>query len=291
MDRSELLSKISIFPLLAGSLAEDLLSGNFRSLFKGEGIEFDEVRRYEQGDDVRSIDRNVSARFGSPFVKMYREEREMTVFIILDCSASMFAAAEAPLGLNRFEQALLAAALAAFSAERGGEQVGALFFDKGVSRVFPPRKGRSHIMALVNAALDMRPRDRGSGLGEALSWGERLLKRRSLVLILSDFLCIDWEQELLHLAHRHDVAALGITDPLDWKMPNRGLLRLEDPETGITLPAPTGFASFRSAWADWQERRARLRESLCLRSGAAYTELSTGEEARTVLRRFFRARH
>ncbi|GHV75357.1 hypothetical protein AGMMS49942_01780 [Spirochaetia bacterium] len=286
MDRHELLQRITTFPLVARGLAEDLLSGDFRSVFKGQGIEFDEVRRYEPGDDVRSIDWNVSARFGTPYVKLYREERELTVCLVLDESASMFAAA----GMRRRDQAILAASLVAFSAERAGQRIGAVCFDREITRVFNPRKGRSHIMSIISGLLRTNDGGKGSNLGLALEGCGRLLKRRSLVVILSDFLCINWEQELGHLCAKHDVIAIGITDPLDAEIPNLGLLTMGDPETGAVLHAPTGFPSFRSAWAEWHGDRTTLWKSLCRRCGAAYVELSTAEDAPTVLTRFFGGR-
>jgi uncharacterized protein (DUF58 family) len=287
MDRHELLTKITTFPLAARGLTEDLLSGDFRSVFKGQGIEFDEVRHYETGDDVRSIDWNVSARFGTPYVKMYREEREMTVCIIMDNSASMHTAAGA---LSRWEQGVMAAALIAFSAEQAGQRVSAVFFDREISKIFPPRKGRPHTMALISAALEARPRGKGSGLGNALTGAGRLLKRRSLVVIISDFLCVNWEHEMGNMSRRHDVIALGITSPLDGEIPDGGLLTVEDPETGLRIRVPASFPSFRSAWSAWHEERRRLWEAICRRSGAAYTELSTAEEAPAALLRFFRGR-
>jgi uncharacterized protein (DUF58 family) len=293
MDRHELLSKITTFPLVARGMAEDLLSGDFRSVFKGQGIEFDEVRHYEAGDDVRSIDWNVSARFGTPYVKMYREEKEMTVCILLDNSASMHSASASAEGsgpLSRWEQGVMAAALIAFSAEQAGQRVSAMFFDREISKIFPPRKGRPHTMALISAALEERPREKGSGLGTALTGAGRLLKRRSLVVVISDFLCVDWEHEMGDLSRRHDVIALGITSPLDREMPDGGLLTLEDPETGHRIRAPTSFGSFRGAWASWHEERRQLWEAICRRSGAAYTELSTAEDAPAALLRFFRGR-
>jgi uncharacterized protein (DUF58 family) len=289
LDRYELLRKITTFPLVARGLAEDLLSGDFRSVFKGQGIEFDEVRRYERGDDVRSIDWNVSARFGTPYVKLYREERELTVCLVLDESASMFAAGSSG-GIRRWDQAVLAAALVAFSAERAGQRIGALCFDQGITRVFNPRKGRSHIMTIISGLLSAGDGGRGSNLGLALEGIERLLKRRSLVVILSDFLCINWEQELGRLCAKHDVIAIGITDPLDNGIPDLGLLSMRDPETGAALHAPTGFSSFRSAWTEWYGDRANLRKALCRRCGASYVELSTAEDAPTVLTRFFGGR-
>jgi uncharacterized protein (DUF58 family) len=286
MDRTELLGKISAFPLLSAALAEDLLSGDYRSVFKGQGIEFDEVRRYEQGDDARSIDRNVSARFGAPYVKLYREERELTVALALDCSASMRAGGR----LSRYEQGILAAALVAFSAERAGQRVGGVFFDREIRRVFPPRKGRSHVMALISAALGLSPDRRGSELGKALGGLGRLLKRRGLVVLISDFHALTWEWELGDLARRHDVIALRIREPLDRELPPLGLLSLADPETGAVVQAPTDSASFREAWGSWQRERSRLWESICRRSGAARLELSTGEDAASALLRFFSGR-
>jgi uncharacterized protein (DUF58 family) len=287
MDRHELLAKITTLPLTARGLAEDLLSGDFRSVFKGQGMEFDEVRRYETGDDVRSIDWNVSARFGTPYVKMYREEREMTVCLIMDNSASMHGAAGP---LSRWEQGVIASALIAFSAERAGQRVSAVFFDREISAIFPPRKGRPHAMAMISAALEARPGKRGSGLGNALIGAGRFLKRRSLVVIVSDFLCVGWEQEIGDMAGRHDVIALGITSPLDREIPAGGLLTLEDRETGLRLRAPSSFPSFRRAWASWHEERRRLWEAICRRSGAAWLELSTAEDAPAALLRYFRGR-
>lgn len=299
MDRGGLLRKITTFPLLSRELAEGLLSGNFRSIFRGEGIEFDEVRRYEPGDDARSIDWNVSARFGVPYVKMYREERELTVCVILDASPSMRALSasgageEAP---NRYEQGIFTAALAAFSAERTGQRVGALFFDRDITRVFNPRKGRAHIMAILGAALSLAEEDgpeegeAGSNLGAALAGAGRLLKRRSLALVISDFFCVNWERELGDLARRHDVVAIRVGDPLDQELPEGGLLTIRDPETGLVIQAPTGSAALRAHWKEWHEQRERAWRAICRRAGAAALDLSTAQGAAQALRRFFGGR-
>jgi uncharacterized protein (DUF58 family) len=301
VDRHELLRKIITLPIAASFLAEDLLAGDFRSVFRGQGIEFDEVRHYERGDDIRSIDWNASARFGMPFVKMYREERELTVLIVLDTSASMFSGGRAlkpeagGLALpSRYEQGLLAAALIAFSAERTGQRLGALFFVREIDRVFPPRKGRRHTMAILSRALqfqDQRPSSRGSSLGAALAGAGRLLKRRSLVVLISDFFCRNWERELGDLARGHDVIALRIRDPLDGEMPDLGLIPMEDPETGVSFYAPTAFPAFRTAWAQWHEEREKLWARLCRRAGAAGLEISTAGDVSQSLFRFFGGRY
>ncbi|MDR2900032.1 MAG: DUF58 domain-containing protein [Treponema sp.] len=287
MERRELLARIKTFPLKAATLADDMLSGDFRSMFKGQGMEFSEVRHYEMGDDIRSIDWNVSARFGTPYVKQYQEERDMTVFVILDCSRSMHTGS---CELSRYEQGLLSLALIAFSAQKAGQAFGAALFDHSVEQFFHPTKGRSHIMSIIGKGLRYKPSGAGSNLGDALSRAVRFLKRRSLVIVISDFICINWEQELKDLSNRHDLITLRISDPLDKHMMNAGLLRLEDPETGIRLHAPTGFASFRSAWEDWQDERSELWSAICKRAGAAALELSTIDDALLVLSHFFRGR-
>jgi uncharacterized protein (DUF58 family) len=290
MDRSELLRKINTFPLVADELARDLLAGDFRSVFRGEGIEFDEVRLYEQGDDVRSIDRNVSARYGKPYVKLYREERELTVFILLDCSASMFVGSGGARSLTRFDQALLASVLIAFSANRSGQRLGALLFDNTIRQVFKPRKGRSHIMAFTSAALQARPSERGTNLATALAGAGRLLKRRSIFVIVSDFSSVGWEGELGHLSEKHDCIACRVSDPLDSDFPNVGLVSIEDPETGKTISAGALYASFRASWAEHNAERAALWSSICRRTQTAQIELSTAQDAVSVIKSFFRAR-
>jgi uncharacterized protein (DUF58 family) len=294
VNREELLSRITTFPLLADTLADDFLSGDYRSVFKGTGLEFDEVRRYESGDDVSSIDWNVSARFGVPYVKQYREERELTVAVILDCSASMHSAGSRndAIGgeISCYEQAVFTAALVAFSAERAGQKVCAILFDHDISRIFPPRKGRAHTMALITAALEAKPQGNLSALGVALAGAGRLLKRRSLLVVVSDFLCINWEHEIGDMARKHDLIAVKIGSPYDRDIPGAGLVTLRDPETGVTIRAPSSFAGFRSSWAAWHEERRRLWAAICKRSGAAALEISTSDDAGASLLSFFGSR-
>jgi uncharacterized protein (DUF58 family) len=292
MDRRELLRRISSFPIVSSGLAEELLAGDYRSVFKGQGIEFDEARHYQAGDDARLIDWNVSARFGEPYVKMFREERELTVFLVLDISPSMHSVAAGP--LNPYEQACLTLALLAFSAEEAGQRVGALFFDRGLDRVYPPRKGRRHVMGILGGAIAVRAacraEARGSDLAMALAGAGRLLKRRSLVAVISDFYAAGWEGPLEDLARKHDVVAVGINNPLDREFPPMGLVPLEDPETGLKIHASSGSPAFLSAWSRWHEDRGKWLETVCRRSGAACLPLSTGEDAGAVLKRFFGGR-
>ena len=306
MDTHELLGKITRLPIVADGLAEDILSGNFRSVFKGQGMEFDEARHYQWGDDARSIDWNASARLGTPFVKMFREERELTILLILDTSASMhggitnlWVREQSP---SPFEQALIAAALIAFSAERSGQRVGAFLFDREINRVFPPRKGRRNILAFVSGALQCHKSEAAvhhqslfrdgytSNLRSAIAGAGRFLKRRSMVALISDFHSTGWEQELGGLCSKHDVIAIRVSDPVDEGLPDLGLIAMRDPETGLQITAPTSSASFRDAWSQWHRDRADLWQNLCRRAGAAHLDLPVNADAATVLTRFFGGR-
>jgi len=288
INRRELFQRIVPVPLTVRRLSECLLSGEYRSVFRGRGIEFDEIRRYIPGDDVRAIDRNVSARFGFPHVRTYREEKELSVCLVLDQSRSMHAPGGG--GRTRYEQALKTAALVAFSAELSGQRVGALFFDRGITRVDRPRKGRAHLLSLLCAALQDAAGRRGTGLGEALAGAGRLLKRRSLVVVLSDFFALGWEEDLGRLARRHDVIALAIESPLDRRFPRLGLLPLEDPETGLLRYAPTYSRAFHRAWERWQHLRRAAWEEAVRKAGAAPLSLSTVDDPAAALLRFFQSR-
>jgi uncharacterized protein (DUF58 family) len=307
MDTHELLGRITKLPIVADGLADEMLSGNYRSVFKGQGMEFEEARHYQWGDDAKAIDWNASARLGTPFVKTFREERELSILILLDVSASMNCgvssiwgpSAQKEQNLNPYEQALLTAALIAFSCERSGQRVGAFLFDREIERVFPPHKGRRNVLAFVSAALQYHkpetavyksPGEHSSNLKSAIAGAGRLLKRRSMVVIISDFLCVGWEQELSDIGRKHDVIAVRVFDRKNKDLPNFGLLSVQDPETGLQMAIPTSSALFRNAWALWHRDRADLWLKLCRRAGVALIELPVDEDAAAALTRFFTGR-
>ena len=304
MDTHELLGRITRLPIAARGLAEDMLSGSFRSVFRGQGLEFDEARHYQWGDDAKSIDWNASARLGVPFIKMYREERELTILLLLDTSASM--RNDNVWNINEqivspFEQALIAASLIAFSAEHSGQRVGAFLFDSKIERVFPPRKGRRNVLAIISGALhscragtaarSASAENPTSNLHAALEGAQRLLRRRSMVIVLSDFLSIGWEQKLSDLSRRHDVITIRISNPGEADLGNLGLITMEDPETGLQLASPTGSASFRAAWSAWHRERADLWRNRCSKAGAALLELPVNADAVSALTAFFGGRN
>jgi len=302
MDTRELLGRITRLPIVADALAEEMLSGNFRSVFKGQGMEFEEARHYQWGDDAKAIDWNASARLGTPFIKIFREERELTILLLLDASASMRSgianlwgnANALNSGLSPYEQALITAALIAFSSERGGQRVGAFLFDSGIDRVFPPRKGRRNILSFVSGALHYHSRRAGGGkssnLKAAMDGAGRLLKRRSMVVLLSDFLSSGWEKELCDLSRRHDVIAVRVYDQKNTDLPKLGLLDARDPETGLRIAIPSNSVSFRNAWAVWHKDRADHWLKTCRRAGASHLELPVDEDAAKILSRFFTGR-
>jgi uncharacterized protein (DUF58 family) len=291
MDRSVLLEKIAVFPIIARGLAEDLRSGAYRSVFRGNGIEFDEVRDYRTGDDVRAIDRNVSARFGRPYVKLYREEREISLCVALDQSMSMWERGTSE--RSRYEQALLAMCLLGFSAEKAGQQFGAVFFDSEVRQVWPCRKGTGHLLAMVDAALepggDPDAYPKGTALDAAMRQVMALCKRRSLVVVISDFLSDKWEAELPRLCRTHDCICLRITLPAENAFPKIGLVAVEDMESHKTVQVAASSA-FTAAWSIFFERRAARWADACTRVGAAALTVSVEDEVDIALPRFFSRR-
>ncbi len=266
------------------SLSEGIRSGGFRSCFRGQGMEFDAVRAYERGDDIRSIDWNVTARSGHPFVKMFREERELTVFIVFDASLSMETNGGS---VTKREKALEAAALLAFAAGHNASPLGAVTFDRQIIRVFKPSTARDQILSVLAALEHDRASAPGSALAGALAGSARVLRSRSLVVVLSDFRTSGYEKNLALLARRHDVVAARVESPTDSSLPEAGLLPFRDPETGFDALLPTGRASFREVWEREHREHLSRWEQICLRRGVSPLVLSTEADSLRELNAFF----
>ena len=233
MNLQELMRQVRFIELKTTKLVTGVFAGMYMSSFKGRGVEFDEIREYEPGDDVRAIDWNVTARTGRPFIKRFVEEREMTVMLLVDMSAS------ADFGttrkLKRELEAELCATLA-FSAVRNNDRVGMLLFTEEVERFIPPRKGRNHVMQIVRSLLTTDPEHRGTNITKALDYLNNVVEGKALVFIISDFRSLDnWIRPLRITARRHDVVAVRVEDPRERKLPKVGLVRLQDAETGQEL--------------------------------------------------------
>ena len=283
----EVLRQIRRLQLKARRAVEDLLGGEYHSVFKGTGISFEEVREYQPGDDVRAIDWNVTARMGHPFIKRFVEERELTVVIAVDCSGS-----------NQFgtryqqkrEVAAELAAVLAFSAISNNDRVGLVQFTDRVEHFVPPRKGSRHVLRLIRDVLFYEPKHRGTSLREGLDFLNRVLRRRTIVFFLSDFLDRDYENALKRTGRRHDLIAVRLSDPGEEDLPSVGLLELEDAETGQRLLLDT---SSRQVRADFHRRAEQRRAALRQQARAAAVDLievSTDGSHLDALIRFFRQR-
>ncbi len=256
-------------------------------MFKGPGIEFDEVREYVEGDDARLIDWNVSARMASAFSKTYREERELTLFLIVDLSGSLNVAAQAE---SRREVQSVLFSLLTFAAVHNNDKVGALFFTDRIEHWVSPVKGRKHATRLVEDMIGFEPRGRGSDLSLALRAAGEALKRRGICVVLSDFKTTGYLKELSLLARRHDVIAMRIFDPMDLEYPRTGLIQLEDPESGRTILASGLSRKFRKQYREfWEVQRLQWQRD-CRRRGIATLEVSTEDDPVARLIEFFRRR-
>lgn len=287
MNTASIAEKARYLKLSALTLSEGMRTGAFRSCFRGSGMEFDGVREYEAGDDIRSIDWNVTARTGNPFIKLYREERELTVFLVVDDSLSMTTGTAS---VSRKQMALETCALLAFAAEYNSSPIGSVVFDGIVGRVFKPRTGHDHLLSLLRDIEQRKRLVRGSALSAAIAGASQVLRTRSLVVIISDFRSAGYEKSLGILSRRHDVLAIRLTAPTDGKLPQAGYLSFRDPESGHHEEYPTNSSSFRSYW----EREARESitrwEHQCVRLGASPLLISVEDDPGAVLTRFFSGR-
>ena len=273
--------------LAALSVAQGMQAGSFRSHFRGRGIEFDALREYEAGDDIRNIDWNLMARSGKTFVKLYREERDLRLFLIADVSASMEAGNTVQ---SPQEKLLETAALITFAAEHLHSYTGLLAFDGAIARVFQLRRGREptlHILNMLERIAVSRSKNKGTALTPALEAAAKLLRQRVLVIILSDFKVENFEKELGLLARRHDVAAIRITAPYDEDLPAAGILRFTDPETGLERLLPTNSHRFQQDRLRRAAEETQLWESTCIRCGAYPLVLPYDGNTVKILNQFF----
>ncbi len=289
-DLAEILRQVRRLELRTRRLVNSRFSGEYHSVFKGQGIEFAEVREYLPGDDVRTIDWNVTARLGTPYVKKYVEERELTVLLAVDLSGSQAWGTE-----RRFKTELAAevAATLGMSAIRNNDRVGLLAFTDRIEAFVRPRKGRRHVLRLLRDLLVLEPEGRGTDLVAALRYTSRVLSTRAIVFLFSDFqVGSGWERferAMSLLAARHDLIAVILSDPRESSLPPVGLLRLRDPESGATFAIDTGRAGVRERWAAVHQEQEQLRR-LLRRLRVDAVELRTDQPSTPALLSFFRRR-
>ena len=276
MRPSEFAKRIRQLEIRTRKEVTDVLAGDYKSAFRGAGMEFDEVREYLPGDDVRSIDWNVTARQGRPFIKRFQEERELTVFFAVDLSASGF------YGAGRASKNDLAAELCAtlaFSAVKNHDKVGLLLFTDRTELFIPPIKGTTRAMRIIREVLGFRPQSTGTDLAGAVNFLARVLKKRAVVFLISDFIGGgDFDKPLQLLAQRHDVVALQLNDASEQALPNAGLIEMQDAETGETILVDTASRAVRDAFAADALRRQALLTSRLQRLGVDQLSLTTGQD-------------
>ncbi|MCF8144750.1 MAG: DUF58 domain-containing protein [Deltaproteobacteria bacterium] len=279
--------KIQRFHFTTKRRANDLFAGQYESAYKGRGMEFAEVREYQMGDDIRTIDWNVSARFGRPFVKVFHEERELTVILILDLSGSHLFGTR-----GKFKRELLAevAGMLAFLAIRTNDKVGAILFSSGVEKYIPPKKGASHVWRLIKEIFTYEPQDLNTDINAVLTYLNRVAKRHSIAFLISDCMDTGFERSLRLTAKKHDLTIIQVTDPAEEVLPEVGLVALRDPETGETALLDTRSRRLRKRWQDYRtEQRAYLTD-LMRRAGIDHVELTTDGPVVEPLTRLFEMR-
>lgn len=283
----EILKKVRRLEIRTRALVNDVFSGEYHSVFKGRGMEFAEVREYTYGDDIRNIDWNVTARAGHPYVKVFDEERELTVMLLVDVSSS------GNFGTHEQMKGDIAAeicALLAFSAIKNNDKVGLIIFTDRIEKFVPPKKGRSHVLRVLREILYHKPEGTGTNIAAALEYLNRVIRRKAVVFLVSDFLSEGYEKALRVASKRHDLVAIPVTDPREMEIPNVGFVELEDAETGEIHLLDTSNASNRQAFAKEAARRGLLREKSLRATNVDPVEIRTNQPYIEPLVRFFKMR-
>ena len=283
----DLAKKIRYIQIYTSKAVNDNLAGEYESLFKGRGMEFQEVREYQVGDDIRTIDWNVTARAGDPYVKLFKEERELTIMFLVDLSAS------GSFGSTRQiknEAAAEICALLAFSAIKNNDKVGLIVFTDQIEMFIPPEKGTTHVLRLIRELLNFKPEKAKTDLVAGMDYLARVLHKKSVVFLVSDFQSEGFEKQLRILGKRHDLIAVSITDPREVSMPNVGLVQLEDAETGEMITIDTGSASFRSRYEQLGDSRLAGLKKLFRSMDIDHIDIRTGQDYVFDLVKFFRNR-
>jgi len=287
MEAIELLKKVRRIEIKTRGLTRHIFAGEYHSAFKGRGIAFSEVREYQYGDDIRSIDWNVTARFNHPWVKVYEEERELTVMLLIDVSGSgNFGTRSA------FKRDLMTeiAAVLSFSAIYNNDKIGVIFFTDKVEKFIPPQKGRKHILRIIRELLDFSPRSNMTNLNEPLRFLTNAIRKRCTAFVISDFLTPDFEEALRIASSKHDMVALRVTDQLEKALPDVGLMKVLDSETGEERWIDTSSKYLRKVYSDWHSRHTDSISNSMRKCAVDFTEISTGEDYVKPLIKLFKSR-
>lgn len=283
----ELIKRIRRLEITTRKVVSSVLSGQYHSVFKGRGMAFSEVRQYQAGDEVRTIDWNVTARMNDAYVKVFTEERELTVMLLVDVSASgLFGSQDR----SKAEVSAEIAAQIAFSAIANNDRVGLILFSDRVEKVVPPRKGKSHVLRLITDILTTKPVGTGTNLNEALTYLTHVAKRKTVTFLVSDFLAAHYEKSLRLVARKHDLVPVVVADPFEEKFPALGIVDLEDTETGERMTVDTSDPRVRGRFQRYMAARRDERNQLFKRLSLDSVELKAHEEYAVSLQKFFAAR-
>ncbi len=288
MDAKDLIKKVRKIEIKTRGLSQNIFAGEYHSAFKGRGMMFSEVREYQCGDDIRDIDWNVTARHNHPYIKVYEEERELTVMLLVDVSGSRYFGAE---GQEKREMIAEIAATIAFSASQNNDKIGALFFSDKIEKFIPPQKGKKHILLIIRELLDFKPESRGTDIGAAVRYFADAMKKRCTTFLISDFIDEhDYSKPLAVARNRHDVIALQVYDKRDTQMPDVGLMRVLDLETGSSRWIDTSSSRVRKAYGRWwYDRQQRMAETLRSRR-IDFASVATDEDYVRALMGLFKNR-
>lgn len=288
MDTTELLKKVRKIEIKTKGLSQNIFAGEYHSAFKGRGMTFSEVREYQYGDDIRDIDWNVTARHNRPYIKVYEEERELTVMLLIDMSGSKNFGAE---GVVKQEMITEIAATLAFSAIQNNDKIGVIFFSDKVEKFIPPKKGRKHILRIISELLDFKPENRGTDIGYVLQYMTDAIKKRCTTFIISDFIDDhDYYKPLSIASRKHDVTAIQVYDKRDTQLPNIGLMRITDAELGTDKWIDTGSQKVRQAYSKWWYERQQYMTGTAQKCKVETASIATDEDYVKALMSLFKKR-
>ncbi|MFN5347237.1 MAG: DUF58 domain-containing protein [Bacteroidota bacterium] len=287
MDSAELLKRVRKIEIKTKGLSSQIFSGEYHSAFKGRGMAFSEVREYVEGDDVRNIDWNVTARFGNPYVKVFEEERELTVMLLVDVSESGMFGSTAMLKRELITELT---ATIAFSAIQNNDKAGVIFFSDKIEKYIPPKKGKSHILRIIRELINFKPESKGTDISLALKYLNNMIKKRCIAFVISDFMDSGFDDAIKVASKKHDLAALRIVDPREEEMPDVGLVRFKDAETGFVSVMDTSDANVRNNYRLYFQQSARLTSELLNKSGVDHVAIRTDQSYVKPLMNLFKQR-
>jgi len=275
MDASEIFKKVRKIEIKTRGLSNQIFSGQYHSIFKGRGMAFSEVREYQYGDDIRSIDWNVTARFNHPFVKIFEEERELTVMLLIDVSGSNIFGTRVAMKEDVITEL---AAVLAFSAIQNNDKVGVIFFSNKIEKFIPPKKGQTHILRIIRELVDFKTENKGTNVAESLRFLTNAIKKKCTAFLLSDFMDRNFEEALQIANNKHDLIALKISDPREYEMPDIGLVKFKDAESGQNMWVDTSDFSTRKKYKNWHEENEKYLKKVFLKCGVDVAHISTDED-------------